>query len=293
MKRMKCYLCGCTRFEKVPGRVRDIKRIHVLRCSECGLMCLDDFSHADKKYYREAKMDQVNTVKRWNAWLLETNADDERRAQMLKQSLTGKDVLDFGCGSGGFLLKAKLFASTVTGVELNKFSGEILRNHGISVVSELKELQEKTFDCITLFHVLEHIPDPIRLLKQLAVHIRPGGRIIIEVPNANDALLSLYRSDAFSRHTFWSGHLFTYSDTTLRCILMKSGYDILYVKQIQRYPLSNHLYWLSKGLKGGHTVWDFLNQPDLNCAYEGALAASGLCDTLLACVTVRRNLFGQ
>lgn len=288
MKRVKCYLCGCTSFEKVPGRVRDVKRLHVMRCMECGLTCLNDFSHADKKYYREAKMDNVTTVDRWNAWLFETSADDDRRVQMLKQSLIGKDVLDFGCGSGGFLLKAKLFAGSVIGVELNTFSGKILRDHGIPVVSALNELSGKTFDCVTLFHLLEHIPDPIRLLKQLAAHIRPEGRIIIEVPNANDALLSLYQSDAFSRHTFWSGHLFTYSDATLRRILRKAGYDLLYCRQIQRYPLSNHLYWLSKGLKGGHGVWDFLNNPDINRAYEGTLAASGLCDTLLVGAKVIR-----
>jgi hypothetical protein len=112
----------------------------------------------------------------------------------------------------------------------------------------------------------------------------PGGRIFIEVPNADDALLTLYRNKAFMEFTYWSPHLFLYNPHTLAHLLEKAGIprERVAISQFQRFPLSNHLLWLAEGRPGGHTTWSFLNSPELNEAYGASLARLGRCDTLCA-----------
>ena len=54
---------------------------------------------------------------------------------------------------------------------------------------------------------------------------------------------------------------------------------------VQRYLISNHLYWLSRGNPGGHDHWAFLDSPEMDAAYENTLARIGKTDTLIACLT--------
>jgi len=108
------------------------------------------------------------------------------------------------------------------------------------------------------------------------------GRLVIEVPSSEDALLTLYDSDAFQRFTYWSQHLYLFNADTLRNLTAQAGLRVVSIQQIQRYPLSNHLYWLSRNLPGGHQHWSFLDTPALAEAYTASLGAAGKCDTLIA-----------
>jgi SAM-dependent methyltransferase len=65
------------------------------------------------------------------------------------------------------------------------------------------------------FDVIEHLPDPRNLLERIKEHLGPTGKIIVEVPSADDALLTLYESDPFSRFTYWSCHLYFFNAQTL------------------------------------------------------------------------------
>jgi cyclopropane fatty-acyl-phospholipid synthase-like methyltransferase len=71
------------------------------------------------------------------SWLAETEWDDNRRFEMIKTILPNKRLLDFGCGAGGFLRKAKLLAAKVVGVELESRVREHWSNH-IEIVPSVK-----------------------------------------------------------------------------------------------------------------------------------------------------------
>lgn len=112
--------------------------------------------------------------------------------------------------------------------------------------------------------------------------LSPEGNIIIETPNADDALLSMYGSKAFADFTYWSPHIFLYNESTLTMILERAGLEIVSREQIQRYPLANHLRWLAKGLPGGGMAeYQEMNVTKLNEAYTEVLQGLGACDTLL------------
>lgn len=136
------------------------------------------------------------------------------------------------------------------------------------------------FDLITAFHVVEHLPDPISLIRKLATKLKPDGCLVVEVPNSEDALLRLYRSKAFSEFTYWSCHLYLFNTSTLKNLMEKSGLKTYFIKHIQRYPLSNHLYWLSSGRPGGHKAYSIFNK-EIDLHYEAALASIGMTDTII------------
>jgi 2-polyprenyl-3-methyl-5-hydroxy-6-metoxy-1,4-benzoquinol methylase len=276
---MTCYLCGGDTFAARPGVVRDDPSLKILECTTCGLVTLSSLEHIRAGHYENSGMHGAEQPS-METWLRDCAADDARRFEMLRAQLVNKRVLDFGCGAGGFVVRAGELAASIAGVEPEKRVGEYWGDR-ITIHPDMAAAGG-SYDLITAFHVVEHLSDPRAVLSMLAKHLRPGGRIVIEVPSASDALLTLYESEAFQRFTYWSQHLFLFNAETLRRVAVQAGFRVTAVEQVQRYPLSNHLFWLSKGKPGGHHRWEFLNSPALDSAYAAALGAVGKCDTIVA-----------
>lgn len=277
-----CYLCGGENISRRSGSVRDNPKLEVLECTSCGLVFLSSFAHIENEFYEKSGMHaQPIDV---DAWLRQSASDDDRRFKQFRRRIENTSILDFGCGAGGFLSRARNVASRVCGVEIESRLASFFHDNALDVRQNIDEFEE-TFDIITLFHVLEHFPDPIALLRQLSEKLKPGGQIIVEVPNSDDALLTLYQCDAFSHFTYWSCHLFLFNAVTLSAAAQKAGLSVNYLQHIQRYTPANHLYWLSKGQPGGHAKWHFLDSEEMNSAYEKSLAAIGRSDTLICALS--------
>lgn len=274
-----CYICQSTNFKNRKGQVRDAPDINILECGHCGLVTLSSLGHIQPGFYEASGMHGADPVP-METWLKDTEWDDQRRFDMLKPMLPNRRLLDFGCGAGGFLSKAQYLADTVAGIELERRVRDYWGGR-ITITPDL-ESAGGGYDLITAFHVVEHLPDPGAMLKDLAGMLAPNGRMVVEVPSSEDALLTLYDSADFQRFTYWSQHLFLFNAETLRRLAGKAGLRVVSIQQYQRYPLSNHLYWLSRGNPGGHQKWSFLDTPELERAYASALATTGKCDTLIA-----------
>lgn len=283
-KNNKCYLCKQSNIEDKFPYTRDNKNIKVLKCQNCNLIFLSSFEHIQNDFYKNSGMHKGN-IELQN-WIKSTLEDDLRRFDQLKDNINDKKILDFGCGNGGFLLKARESARSVFGLELDQGLNNYFKDQNLKVYSNLEQIEDK-FDVITMFHVLEHIPKPIELLTSLKRLLNKGGKIIVEVPNANDALISIYDSKAFQDFTYWSCHLFLFNEDHLRDIINSAGFKkIDYIKQFQRYSITNHLYWLAKGLPGGHKKWNHLLSEDLNKEYINMLKSQKACDSILASFTI-------
>ncbi len=113
-----------------------------------------------------------------------------------------KNILDIGCGTGDFLQTAQKNDWIVSGIEPNDDARTIANqktNNSVFNIEHLLEFKNHSFDIITLWHVLEHLPnleEHVHLLKKL---LKPEGRIIIAVPN--------YKSyDAKKYKEFWAAY---------------------------------------------------------------------------------------
>jgi SAM-dependent methyltransferase len=277
-----CYLCSGTDHRRRPGRVRDDAGLQILECRDCGLVFLSKLNVSDR-FYEQSGMHKGEPPP-IAARLRDTERDDERRFRDLSALITNRDVLDFGCGTGGFLMKARALARSVTGVELEAALEPHYRANQLTVARDFADLPPgAAFDIVTAFHVIEHLEDPAAMLRRMAARLRgSSGRIVIEVPSASDALLTLYESGPFSEFTYWSCHLYLFSAANLPRLAGKAGLKLEYVRHVQRYPLSNHLHWLARGKPGGHQVWSFLDDEVLSRAYEARLASLGITDTVIA-----------
>ncbi|TGL10762.1 class I SAM-dependent methyltransferase [Leptospira meyeri] len=285
-----CYLCNTSSFQNRPGKVRDNDQLIVRECLSCGLVFLSSFEHIHKDHYQESGM-HGDSLPEISEWLNETEKDDDRRFRFLKEKMANRNVLDFGCGVGGFLIKAKEVAKVADGLELETRLQSHFKKNGISVFTGLDEIAKsgKKYDLITAFHVVEHLSDPISIINELSKFLTKTGELIIEVPSSNDALLTLYENKAFSEFTYWSQHLFLFNAQTLASLVKKTNLQLNWIKYIQRYSLSNHLYWLAKGKPGGHKIWNHLNSDILDQTYESVLAANALTDTIIASVSLKKD----
>jgi 2-polyprenyl-3-methyl-5-hydroxy-6-metoxy-1,4-benzoquinol methylase len=268
-------------FEPLYGKVRDREDVKVLKCKISGVIILDRTDHISEKHYKS-----MEDLSYWSSQSLkqarkETREDDLRRSDMFRGLIKNRIWLDFGTGSGGILELLSKSAKETYAVELQTGPREELISEGYKVYKDIKEVPGNNLEVVTLFHVLEHLPDPVKILTEIREKMAESGKIVIEVPHANDFLISFLEIEEFKEHTFWSEHLILHTRQSLKALMEKSGFRNVKIEGFQRYPLSNHLYWLSKGKPGGHKEWSHLNTTDLIEAYAKTLNSLDMTDTLI------------
>lgn len=268
-------------FEQIFDRVRDREDIAVLRCNKSGAILLSRTDHMEISHYQEKEVLSYYNADSVQSAVLKTEIDDSRREEMFKDLVRNKTLLDVGCGGGGSLKRLSTYAKSATGVEPQRLARELAQNLGLEVKTDITEVPEGSCDVATLFHVYEHITDPVEFLKLVRSRIRPGGKILIEVPHSGDFLISFLACEAFMRHTFWSEHIILHSRVTLESFARAAGFINPVIRGYQRYPLANHLQWLSAGKPGGHLNWSFLRDAQLDAAYNAVLANLNFTDTII------------
>ena len=128
------------------------------------------------------------------------------------ESQKGK-LLDIGAGTGDFLVVAKKDGWQITGIEPGEKPRNIAIQKGVSFANNLAELEDNSFDVITMWHVLEHVPDLEFQIKELKRLIKTNGTILIAVPNFNSFDANYYGK-------FWAAfdvprHLWHFSKTAI------------------------------------------------------------------------------
>lgn len=255
-------------------RVRDDERTAVLRCAQSGVIFLAKLPDgAIEELYRKASVVASD---------LPSLEDSQRRVLHWHSQLEGKRVLDFGTGDGSFLDLCKPTAASVLGIELNETHRANMRGRGLDCAASLAELQDNSLDVVTMFHVLEHLVDPVGVLQEVRRVLAPEGRIIVEVPHARDFLLETLGCEEFKEFTLWSQHLVLHTRMSLGRVMAAGGFPNSDIQGWQRYGLENHLYWLARGAPGGHEQWAHLHTQALNGSYEELLATMEQTDTLVA-----------
>lgn len=255
---MPCNLCQADDtellFEGV-DRLHDILGTYKLVCCrQCGLIYIDPMptsenlaQHYPADYipYSKAVDDEPCFLKRWDR---RYGVYKRCRAVVQHSVRQSGRVLDVGCATGNFLDGMRRFGNWQTvGVEPNFYASNYARERlSLNVFTgSLKEanFEDSSFDIVTLWDVLEHVPDPMATLQEVARVLRVDGLMVLSLPNPETWEISLFGPD-------WAGwdiprHLHLFTQDVLARYLKESGFKII---KITSFTGKYHVFLLSLDL---------------------------------------------
>ncbi len=163
----------------------------------------------------------------------------KKKVQLLHSFQTAeKKVLDIGCGTGDFLKACQQQDWTTFGVEPNEGARKTAKNKGLTIAESLRELNGQTFDVITLWHVLEHVPNLTEQIVTLQKMLHPNGTLVVAVPNFKSYDASYYQS-------YWAAydaprHLWHFSRTSIQLLFANAAMEL-----VQTLPMKFDAYYVS------------------------------------------------
>jgi len=233
-----CPLCEGQEFEQIfekRANIKGVERRFVLaRCQKCSLLSLQPrplpdeilyFYPMDYEPFWLPIEEEPNLFLRWI----------HRRHFAIRCHVVesffpnGGNLLDIGCGTGGFLAMLRRNNRWYgVGVDINEQAASVARRQGLCVFcGDLNQmfLPAGFFDVATMWEVLEHVRDPLNILKTIHHLLKPKGILLLSTPNANSWQARLWRES-------WKGwdtprHLQIFSLQTLRELLNRSGFTIV------------------------------------------------------------------
>ena len=151
----------------------------------------------------------------------------KNKLKLINAQASKGSLLDIGAGTGEFLLVAKNNGWNVTGLEPSDKAKGIAINKGISFATDLESLADQSFDIITMWHVLEHVPNLEHQMAELKRLIKPNGTVIIAVPNFKSF-------DANHYDAFWAAydvpiHLWHFSKTAIQKLFSQHQLELVKV----------------------------------------------------------------
>jgi 2-polyprenyl-3-methyl-5-hydroxy-6-metoxy-1,4-benzoquinol methylase len=135
-------------------------------------------------------------------------------------------------------MKALKHGWTACGIEPNTTARENALRKGVHLEEDLQHYSDRTFEVITLWHVLEHIPNPQEYIRELTFRLTPGGLLFIAVPNFKSY-------DAYHYGKYWAAydvprHLSHFSRNSIQRIFLKIGFKVIDTK-----PMSFDSYYIA------------------------------------------------
>ena len=259
---VSCKICGSTNLDRKHNRIRDgAKEVdcNVWKCIDCEIVFLDmDIDeHQLLDYYKDGHfrdsylpdIKDAESKKAEKFYSLKQPLQESRLNSLRDLFKEDMEVLDVGCATAGFLDLLKDLVGRVKGIELYRPHVEYARgNLGLDVeMKNINDIAEEKFDVICTFQVMEHVAKPVDFLSQIYKRLKDNGLLIIEVPNIDDPLISLYDVTPYKDFYFMKPHLFYYSETSIASLLKKIGFNSVQFRSFQHYGLMNHLCWSLTG----------------------------------------------
>lgn len=240
-RRSRCLVCGgderelfCGAFDRILRQPEETWQI--VRCRTCGFGWTEPLLNEEElgAYYPRSYLGEVErrideylsgSLQHSRSWRGEVE-----KVRLVERHVTAGRILDVGCGDGKFLWALAPERWQRFGVERSAESVALVRRSipGLNlVVGDIHsgELAPGTFDALTFWHVLEHLPDPEAALARAASLLGPEGWLFISLPSIDSLQARLFRE-------LWYGfddvprHLHHFSAKSLAMLLEKAGFKV-------------------------------------------------------------------
>lgn len=229
LQHVNCNLCGAD-----DTKIITVQSNHnVVRCKKCSLVYVNPRPNTKHLIHLYETYHQRNGKKEYTwARLMEKNYRDV--SGFLAQVFPGKGkILDIGCGYGHFLETMRTLGWVVSGIDPSPNTVCAANKKNLNVIETSIEdvsFPEASFDAITAFYVLEHLPDPYSAVKKIHSLLKPGGIFVLRVPHTTPIvrLLSLFHIKNNLYDTPY--HLYDFSPETITVLLKKAGFTTVQVK---------------------------------------------------------------
>jgi 2-polyprenyl-3-methyl-5-hydroxy-6-metoxy-1,4-benzoquinol methylase len=220
-----CPLCQDRKALKLSDKSRSGATLHTVLCIGCGLVRSDPLPHDPVSFYSEHyRLEYKGTYRPKAKHVVRAGLVALDRRQKLAHLLNpGLRLLDIGSGGGEFAYLMQRSGLTVVGVEPNVGYAEYsAQTYGLTILKgfvQHQSLEADAFDLVTMWHVLEHTEDPPGILRFVCRALKPGGAIVIEVPN-------IFATCQSPRSTFHEAHLYNFSEQTLCLAAEMAGLSV-------------------------------------------------------------------
>jgi len=243
-----CRLCGSDGLT-LYYTLGDHGQFRYYRCPACTLVNYDLAGGLEQEQYTRKFVDPADDRQA-------RNRDNDQAYEFLSRHVAGPGrLLDIGCGNGRLLLRARRDGWQVKGLELSaEMAAFAAERVGCEVLTDdfltLEPAPEdrEAFDVVSLRHVLEHLPEPLLAMQKISALLRPGGLLLVEMPNIEGLSKRWVRFSARHRlHRrrfppgFAAGHACEYSRQSFSALLARTGFELTRWETYSKKPLANWL----------------------------------------------------
>ncbi|MEI7660731.1 MAG: class I SAM-dependent methyltransferase [Bacteroidota bacterium] len=244
-----CPVCKGGKFSdylKVKDHFLSKETFNILQCISCGFRFVNP--RPDKNeiggYYQSEEYISHGVVKTdllSRVYRIARIFSIRNKYRIVKKYCQSGRILDIGCGTGEFLAYCRKMGFEVSGVEPNEkarhFAG---MENGITVSGKLKPSGDNggIFNCITMWHVLEHVHELDQTLDTIKELLTPDGTFIAAVPNSNSW-------DALHYGSSWAAydvprHLYHFTESTMTELAKRNGFEV-----VKTWPQKLDAYYVS------------------------------------------------
>lgn len=221
--RVACNICGASEERLITVQ----NSYRVVACAECGFVYVnprpDEATLAD--LYLSYLPDKMEDPESWQGYM--KTVFSNAAAEIARRVPAGGTVLDIGCGYGFFLDEMKKRGFKVSGMDVSKTAVGYAARRGFDVrlgTLDTVAVEEGSFDVVTMFYVLEHIPDPLKALLQVKRVLKPGGLLLLRLPHTTPIVKALSVLGINNNLYDPPFHLNDFSAASIKTLLKKAGY---------------------------------------------------------------------